>query len=233
MGPKEGVDDMEKKVNRREFLKATAVAGAVMTAGNPGLAFAQGSEPIQLPKPETDGGKPLMQVLRERKSTREFSSEKIPLQVLSNLLWAAFGVTRPDGERTAPSARNWQETGIYVASGDGLSLYDAKTHTLASVLKDDIRAMTGTQPYVKDAPVTFVYVADYAKAGTSPMEEKDLWSACDTGFISQNVYLYCASVGLNTVVRGLIDKPALAKVMKLRSDQKIILAQSVGYPGRT
>jgi nitroreductase len=93
--------------------------------------------------------------------------------------------------------------------------------------------MTGTQPYVKDAPVNLVYVSDYGKAGTSPMEEKDLWSACDTGFISQNVYLYCTSEGLNTVVRGLIDRPALAKVMKLRSDQKIILAQSVGYPRKT
>jgi len=90
--------------------------------------------------------------------------------------------------------------------------------------------MTGTQPYVKGAPINLVYVADYAKAGTSPMEEKDLWSACDTGFISQNVYLYCTSEGLNTVVRGLIDKPALAMAMKLRSEQRIILAQSVGYP---
>jgi SagB-type dehydrogenase family enzyme len=221
---------MEKKVNRREFLKATAVTGAVITAGSTGLTFAQEFEPIQLPKPQTDGGRPLMQLLRERKSVREFSSEKIPLQLLSNLLWAAFGMTRPDGKRTAPSARNWQETDIYVASVDGLYLYDPKTHMLMPIIKGDIRVMTGTQPYVKDAPVNLVYVADYAKAGTSPMEAKDLWSACDTGFISQNVYLYCTSEGLNTVVRGLIDKPALAKVMKLRSDQKIILAQSVGYP---
>ena len=90
--------------------------------------------------------------------------------------------------------------------------------------------MTCTQAYVKDAAINLVYVADYAKAGNSSKEEKDLWSACDTGFIAQNVYLYCTSEGLNTVVRGLIDKPALAKVMKLRPDQKIILSQSVGYP---
>jgi len=221
---------MERKVTRREFLKVTAVAGALTAAGGTGLAFAEELEPIQLPKPQMEGGRPLMQLLRERKSVREFSSEKIPLQVLSNLLWAAFGMTRPDGKRTAPSARNWQETDIYVASVDGFSLYDPKAHMLRLILKDDIRVMTGTQPYVKDAPVNLVYVADYAKAGTSPMEEKDLWSACDTGFISQNVYLYCTSEGLNTVVRGLIDKPSLAKVMNLRSDQKIILAQSVGYP---
>jgi nitroreductase len=224
---------MEKKTNRREFLKATAVAGGVITAGNPSLLFAQEREPIPLPKPQTEGGKPLMQALRERKSAREFSSEKIPLRVVSNLLWAAFGMIRPDGKRTAPSARNWQEMGIYMASADGLYLYDAKAHMLVPLLKEDLRGLTGTQAYVKEAPVNLVYVADYAKTGSSPMEEKELWTACDTGFIAQNVYLYCTSEGLNTVVRGLIDKPALAGVMKLRSDQKIVLAQSIGYPKKT
>ena len=221
---------MSKEMNRREFLKVTAATGAVITTGITRSSFAQEPQPIQLPKPQTEGGRPLMQLLRERKSAREFRGEKLPVGVLSNLLWAAFGVTRPDGRRTAPSARNWQETDIYVASADGLSLYDAKVHMLMPILKDDIRAMTGTQPYVKDSPVNLVYVADYAKAGKSSLEEKDLWSACDTGFIAQNVYLYCTSEGLSAVVRGLIDKPALAKVMKLRPDQKIILAHSIGYP---
>jgi SagB-type dehydrogenase family enzyme len=221
---------MLKGMNRREFLKVTAATGAVMTTGSAVFSFAQELQPIQLPKPQTDGGRPLMQLLRDRKSVREFSAEKLPLLVLSNLLWAAFGVNRSDERRTAPSARNWQETGIYVASDDGLYLYDAKRHMLMPILKDDIRAMTGTQLYVKDAPINLVYVADYGKAGTSPMEQKDLWTACDTGFIAQNVYLYCTSEGLSTVVRGLIDKPALAKLMKLRPDQKIILAQSIGYP---
>ncbi len=221
---------MSNEMNRREFLKVTAATGAVMTAGGSVSSFAQEVQPIQFPKPQMDGGRPLMQVLRNRKSVREFSDEKLPLPVLSNLLWAAFGVTRPDGRRTAPSARNWQETDIYVASADGLYLYGAKAHMLMPILRDDIRAMTGTQPYVKDAPVNLVYVADYAKAGKSSMEEKDLWSACDTGFIAQNVYLYCTSEGLSTVVRGLIDNPALARVMKLRPDQKIILAHSIGYP---
>ena len=217
-------------MNRREFLKVTAATGAAMTTGGAVLSLAQELKPIQLPRPQTDGGRPLMQLLRDRKSVREYSAENLPLPVLSNLLWAAFGVNRSDGRRTAPSARNWQETGIYVASEDGLYLYDAKGHILLPILKDDIRAMTGTQPFVKDVPINLVYVADYAKAGTSPMEQKDLWTACDTGFIAQNVYLYCTSEGLSTVVRGLVDKPALAKVMKLRPDQKIILAQSVGYP---
>ena len=221
---------MSKEMNRREFLKVTAATGAVITTASMVSSFAQEIQPIHLPKPQMEGGKPLINLLRDRKSVREFSAEKLSLSVLSNLLWAAFGITRPDGRRTAPSARNWQETDIYVASAEGLYLYHAKAHVLMPILKDDIRAMTGTQPYVKDVPVNLVYVADYAKAGNSPMEEKDLWSACDTGFIAQNVYLYCTSEGLSGVVRGLIDKPALARAMKLRPDQKIILAHSIGYP---
>ena len=224
---------MSKGMNRREFMKTSAVVGTALMAGGFPLAFGQGLEPIPLPKPQTDGGKPLMQLLRERKSAREFSGEKISLPVLSNLLWAAFGVTRSDGRRTAPSARNWQETVIYVASADGLFLYDAKAHSLLPILKEDVRSLTGTQAYAKEAAVDLIYVADYARAVNSSMEEKDLWSACDTGFIAQNVYLYCTSEGLNTVVRGLIDKAALAGAMRLRPDQKIILAQSVGYPKKT
>ncbi len=221
---------MSKDMNRREFLKVTAAAGAAMTAGGTVLSFAQDLQPIQLPKPQMEGGKPLLQLLRDRKSGREFSAKKLSLPVLSNLLWAGFGVNRPDGKRTAPSARNWQEIDIYMASADGLYLYDAKAHALMPILKDDIRAATGTQPYVKDAAINLVYVADYARSPKSPTEEKDMWSPCDTGVIAENVFLFCTSEGLNTVIRGLIDKPALAKVMKLRPDQKIILAQSIGYP---
>jgi SagB-type dehydrogenase family enzyme len=191
----------------------------------------QGLKPIQLLQPQTDGGRPLMQVLKDRKTSREFSSEKLPLQVLSNMLWAAWGVNRPEsGKRTAPSARNCQEIDVYVALADGLYLYDAKAHILKPVLAEDIRAATGLQPFVKDAPVNLVFVSDFSKMGNAPDDQKDFYSATDTGFISQNVYLYCASEGLATVVRGAVDKPALAKVMKLRPDQKVILAQTVGYP---
>jgi SagB-type dehydrogenase family enzyme len=179
-----------------------------------------------------EGGKPLMQVLKERKSAREFSAEKLSPQVLSNLLWAAFGINRPSGQRTAPSASNKQEMDIYVASGDGLYLYDAKANQLKQVLAEDIRALTGTQAFVKDAAINLVYVADLAKAGRTNPEAIELYSGADTGFISQNVYLFCASEGLATVVRASVDKPALAKAMKLRADQKIVLAQSVGYPKR-
>jgi SagB-type dehydrogenase family enzyme len=195
------------------------------------LAAAQELKPIELPKPQTDGGRPLMQVLKERSTSRDFSSEKLPLPVLSNLLWAAFGVNRPEsGKRTAPSALNWQEIDIYVATADGLYVYDAKAHRLNPVLAEDVRAATGTQPYVKDAPVNLVYVADLAKTGKASAPDQDFYTAADTGFIAQNVYLYCASEGLATVIRGGVDRPALAKVMKLRPDQKITLSQTVGYP---
>jgi nitroreductase len=188
-------------------------------------------KPIVLMKPQTDGGRPLMQVLKDRSSSRSFSSEKLPPQVLSNLLWAAFGVNRPDsGGRTAPSAKNAQEIDIYVAMIDGLYLYDARAQALNPVLAEDIRALTGRQPFVKDAPLNLIYVADLARLTGSSLEDKDLYSAAAAGFISENVYLFCASEGLATVVRGSVDRQALATVMKLKLDQKIILAQTVGYP---
>jgi SagB-type dehydrogenase family enzyme len=187
-------------------------------------------KPVLLPKPQMDGGKPLMQALKDRKSSREFGPEKLPLQVLSNMLWAACGVNRPDGKRTAPTAVNWQEIDVYVATAEGLYLYDAKSHSLKPILAGDIRAMTGRQPFVKDAPVNLIFVADFSKMGNAPADQKDFYSATDAGFISQNVYLYCASEGLATVVRGAIDRPTMANVMKLRPDQKVVLAQSVGYP---
>jgi len=195
-----------------------------------------GQEPqdIQLPKPQTDGGKPLMQALMLRQSSREFSSEKLPLQVLSNLLWAADGVNRPDsGKRTAPSAMNVQNIDIYAAMADGLYLYDPVGHILKLVLKDDVRAATGGQDFVKEVPLNLIFVADYSKMRRGTDEDKALYSGAHVGFISQNVYLCCASEGLATVVRGLVDKDTLAKTINLRADQKIILAQSVGYPKKS
>lgn len=210
---------------------AVAGFGWVILVTCAALALAQEAETLQLPKPQTDGGRPLMQVLRDRKSSRAFSARELPPQELSNLLWAAFGVNRPEsGKRTAPSAVNWQQIDIYVATADGLHLFDARAHALKPVLAEDIRALTGTQSFVRQAPVNLVYVADRSRMGRASDADKDFYSATDTGFISRNVYLYCASEGLATVVRGLVDRPALAKKMGLRPDQRIILAQSVGYP---
>ena len=186
---------------------------------------------IKLLKPQTDSGRPLMQVLKDRHSSRDFSTKDIPLQVLSNLLWAACGINRPDsGKRTAPSAVNWQNIDIYVAMANGLYLYEAKGHILKPVLAEDIRAATGNQSFVKDVPVNLIYVADFSKITRGTDEEKNFYSAAHTGFISQNVYLYCASEGMATVVRGLIDRESMSRVMKLRPDQKVMFAQSVGYP---
>ena len=187
--------------------------------------------PIKLPPPNMNSGKSLMQSLQARKSSRDFSTKKLPVEVLSNLLWAACGINRPEsGRRTAPSAVNWQEVDIYVAMADGLYLYNAKEHVLKPVIKQDIRELTGKQPFVKEAPVNLIYVADYSRMGGANAEERNSYSAADTAFIAQNVYLYCASEGLATVVRGSIDRDVLAKAMQLRDNQRIILSQTVGYP---
>jgi SagB-type dehydrogenase family enzyme len=194
------------------------------------LLPALAQQPLELPKPQTDGGRPLMQVLKDRKTSREFSGESLPPQVLSNLLWAAFGINRPaDGRRTAPSAHNWQEVDIYVATSGGAYLFEPKTHSLKPAVAEDIRKSTGTQAFVADAPVNLVFVADYARMVDASESDKASYSAADTGFIAQNVYLFCASEGLATVVRGGVDQ-SLPKLLKLRPDQHITLAQTVGYP---
>ena len=194
------------------------------------IAPAQALKPVQLPPPQTAGGRPLMEVLKDRKSTREFGSGTLSAQTLSNLLWAAFGINRPDGRRTAPSAMNWQEVSIYAATSAAVYVYDAKANALEPVLAGDFRAATGTQSFVKDAAVNLVYVSDLSKTDGTASSDAEMYTAADVGFIAQNVYLYCASEGLATVVRGSVDKPALTKTLKLRPQQKIILAQSVGYP---
>ena len=196
----------------------------------PALCLAAELKPVELPPPQTEGGKPLMQALKKRQSSREFDSAPLAPQVLSNLLWAAAGVNRPDGKRTAPSASNRQEIDIYVATAEGMYLYDPKDHRLTTVSAEDLRAATATQAFAREAAVNLVYVADFAKMGQGPAENKVLYSAADTGFISQNVYLYCASEGLATVVRASVDREALGAKLGLRPEQRIVLAQSVGYP---
>jgi nitroreductase len=184
---------------------------------------------IKLPAPQTDGGKPLMQALKLRQSAREFGTEKLSLQVVSNLLWAAWGINRPDGRRTAPSASNRQEIDVYVTLPEGAYVYDAKANTLNPVAAGDHRAATGTQPFPATAALNLVYVADMSKAGrpaTDPQQAMNV--GADAGFIAENVYLYCASEGLATVVRASVDKTALAAALKLKDTQAIVLAQSVG-----
>ena len=211
-----------------KFLLSGCLVGWIVGVS---LLCAQELKPIQLPPPQTEIGKPLMQALKLRQTSRAFASKPLPLQELSNLLWAADGINRPDsGKRTAPSAMNWQEVDVYVALPDALYLYEAKTHTLTPVVAKDLREATGAQSFVKDAPVNLVYVADSTKMKRASAEDKTIYSAADAGFIAQNVYLYCASQGLAVVVRGSVDRLALSQAMKLRPEQKIVLAQTVGYP---
>jgi len=196
-----------------------------------GSAVAQDSSLTKLPPPQIDNQKSLVQALTERKSTRSFSTRQLPAQILSNLLWSAFGINRHDtGRRTAPSAVNRREIDIYVATAEGVYIYDSKQHALKQILKQDIRLLTGKQSFTGEAPVNLIYVADLSRMGDANAEEKTFYSAADTGFISQNVYLYCAAEKLATVVRGLIDRDELAHALKLKNTQKIILAQTVGYP---
>nr|WNX93924.1 SagB1 [uncultured bacterium] len=185
---------------------------------------------MALPAPRTSGGKPLLQALKERKSSREFAADPLPVRVLSDLLWAAAGINREDGSRTAPTAHNKQEIEIYVALKQGLFLYEPKGHRLRLVAPGDLRGGTGTQDFVAGAPLNLVYVADFSKMAPGSKEERSLYSAADTGFISQNVYLFCASEGLATVVRASVNRNALAEPLRLGPDRVVVLAQSVGFP---
>jgi len=185
------------------------------------------AQSISLPAPQTTGGKPLMQALAERKTTRSFRDQGLPMQTLSNLLWAAFGVNRPRDlkpglGRTAPSAMNRQEVELYVLLANGVYVYDAEANSLKSVAEGDARPKVGSGD-ATHAAATIVYVApannDYAQV--------------DVGFIGQNVYLFAASEGLNAwfyALHGAQDAAAVVGVLHLPADKRPLYAQSVGYP---
>ena len=150
--------------------------------------------------------------------------------MLANLLWAAFGINRPEtGQRTAPSAMNSQEVDIYAALPEGLFLYDAKSNQLAQIVFEDLRSKAGGQESFKQAPLTLIYVADLPRLAKAKPEGRPFYAGFDAGCICQNTYLFCASEGLATVVHDL-DRALLAAAMKLKPDQQIILAQAVGFP---
>ena len=193
------------------------------------------AQDLILPSPSKTGGKPLMDALNERASSRDFSNKDLSPQQLSNLLWAAWGINREaDGRRTAPSSQNLQEMDVYVTLKSGLYQYDAKENTLIQIHSRDIRALTGMQDFPAIAPVNLIYVADLAKRGLKEEQQitdTDLLSPwANTGFMAQNVYLFCASEGLSCVIRGLIPRDKLAPEMGLKPLQVIILSQTVGYP---
>jgi nitroreductase len=196
---------------------------------------------IRLPEPRMAGGKSLMDALKQRHSTRKFSTTPLSLQELAEVLWAAFGLTREfagtgihtPGSLSAPAAHNWQEIDLYVATAAGLHRYEPRGHRLEGVLGQDIRHLTAhqEQPFVLDAPVILIYVADLARMSDASDWDKGIFPWADTAVMAENVYLYCASAELATVVRALFARPPLAAAMGLGPDHLITFSQPVGYPG--
>ncbi len=191
---------------------------------------ADGAGAIELPPPAKHGGLPLMEALALRHSSREFTREPLPLQLLSDLLWAAYGTNRADGGRTAPSALNAQEIDVFVALSSGAYRYDATAHALRLVAASDLRAITGYQDFVDEAPLDLVFVADHARMGMVPVAQRESYASAAAGAIAQNVYLFAAGNGLGTVIRAWIDRAAIADALGLTHDQQVLLSQTVGYP---
>ena len=217
----------------KRIICALSILGLVVSM-NPYVSSAEEGEVIKLPSAQMDGGMPLMQALKLRKSTRgDFGPDtKLSMQQISNLLWAADGVNRDGGYRTAPSAANWNNIDIYVTTADGYYLYDPIGHALKVLGKEDIRSVSGSQPFVNQAPVNLIYVADFEKAVFGGQRMKDVeeaWSYANTGLIAQNVYLFAASQDLAAWFHNC-DKENTAKEFNLRPEQRVLFAQTVGYP---
>jgi nitroreductase len=215
-------------ITRRQ--SAAGLLATAALAAAPGASQAALPAVRSLPPPRGAGGLPLTTALMRRRSTREYSDRPLPAQTLSDLLWSAFGVNRPSGDRTAPYWRHIMVIDIYVAMADGVWLYDPKGHALTQHLPADIRAQTGTQEFVASAALNLVYVAHGERMPDIGPEQRRLYASVDTGFIGQNVYLFCASEGLATVFRGAVDYPKLERALGLPDQQFVTFAQTVGYP---
>lgn len=211
----------------------TKLALGLMGQLRPQRPLDQGAPTIALPAPRAEGGKPLMQVLDQRRSSREFAPQPLPRPMLADLLWAAAGINRPKlGGRTAPSAMNAQEVDLYVALPEGLYLYEPVAHRLRQVVASDVRRVTGYQDFVDSAPLDLIYVADHARMKLVPADRRTAYAHAAAGAMAQNVYLFCASAGLGTVIRAWFDARALTEAMELGTDQHVLLAQTVGRPAR-
>jgi nitroreductase len=238
-------------MDRRTFLKSVS-ALAVLAATESGVAAdvntlstftpnmppepsltGAGEEIIKLNPPDLNGGISLMQALKKRKSTRAFTDKNLTLQELSDLLWSADGVNRPDGKRTSPAAMAKYCVDIYAVLPQGVYLYEVARHELKLVAKGDYRKLAGTQDFVYSAPLNLVYVLNmksWEGASTKvPEERRRLWAQFEVGFLVQNVYLYCASEGLGAVVRAGLDQKKLGELINVPAEQ-LVLAQTVGYP---
>ncbi|MBX3622741.1 MAG: SagB/ThcOx family dehydrogenase [Rhizobacter sp.] len=205
------------------------VLGA-MGALRPEPALGSGERSLVLPPPERALGVPLMQALAGRQSQRNFDKKALPLATLSTLLWAADGVNRPDGGRTAPSAMGAKEVQVYAALPQGAYRYDPDRHELQLAASADVRRVTGYQDFVDDAPLDLVFVADHRHMSMVPVAQREAYANVSCGAMAQNVYLACAALGLATVVRAWIDREAIARALGLSMDQHVLLSQTVGYP---
>jgi nitroreductase len=233
-------------MNRRTFVKSlpalTVLASTTVGFTQDTPKAPQDLKPITLPRPDMDGGKSVLAALKERKTTRNISAKELPAQVLSNLLWAAFGVNREKGSfgkpgRTAASASNSQEIDLYIALPEGVYLYEAAPHRLAPVVAGDFRGRAG-RGGAASAPVNIFYVVDLAQYDTGPAqpdrrigdpEVQKSYYYTDTGLIAGNVYLFAASQGLAAWFHNC-NKEAAAKDFKLQTQQRVLFAQTVGYP---
>ena len=215
-------------ITRRD-VSVGLVAGGFLVAAT-AAPNDENSRRVKLPAPREEGGRPLLAALKLRRSTREYSDRPLPLGVLSDLLWAAFGINRPSGDRTAPYWRHVMLMDLYLAKADGVWLYDPKDHALQLYLDDDIRAVTGRQDFVAKAPLNLLYVAHGERMTDVAVQDRRLYASVDAGFIGQNVYLFCASEGMATVFRGAVDYPALERALRLPAQQFVTFEQTVGYP---
>jgi nitroreductase len=207
----------------------TKLALGLIGQVTPRPAVGDGAARTKLPAPAREGGMPLMDTLRHRQSQREFAATPLSDQQLSDLLWAAGGINRPElGGRTAPSAMNAQEVRIYVALARGLFLYEPHAHDLGRVVASDVRRVTGYQDFVDDAALDLIFVADHARMKLVPASQREAFAFAAAGAMAQNVYLFCASAHLATVVRAWFDRHALSTAMGLGNDEQLLLAQTVG-----
>ena len=205
------------------------VALGLMGQLRPKPAIGDAAHAIALPTPETSGGMPLMEALARRQSRRDFARTELPLPVLSNLLWAAWGHNRPDG-RTAPSPLDARPIDLYVALPSGAYYYDAAAHRLNLVADADLRRLTGYQDFVDEAALDLVFVADHRRMNMVPVEQREVFASVTAGAICQNVYLFAASNDLATVIRAWIDRESIARALGTSHDQRVLLSQTVGYP---
>jgi nitroreductase len=252
-----GIFGFREGFMKHKLFSLLGVATVVGILSAPQAALAQDLKPIVLPKPQVTGGMPLMDALSARKTTREFGADKLPLQTLSNLLWAAFGVNRaemagraPKPGRTAPSAMNLQEIDLYVAFPEGVYLYEAVPHQLVPVVAKDVRALTNRNAAAGTAALCLIFVEDLDKRPAAPAKPQAAGAPpaggppagkpqpsptqttsgeVDSGFIGQNVYLFCASSGLNAWFYGT-NREDVAKALSLRPGQRVLYGQAVGFP---